>query len=379
VKIGHILDDRIDKPDGVQQVVRGLGEWMRAQGHEVHYIVGETEDTSAVPNIHVAARNLPVSFNGNKLSIPLPTAQRKLRRLMSELDLDILHVHVPYSPFMGAKAIKGSAQHVAVTGTFHVLPYNFFARYGTKLLGFWLRSSLKRFHSLYGGTPAAAGFASWSMGIQAEVMPHPIDFKLFEPARHRQPDDGKLRIVFLGRLVPRKGAFQLVKAIAGLSPDIRATIAVHIGGKGELQPAIEAYIKKNQLEDTVQLDGFIEEKAKPAYLAQADIAIFPSIAGESFGISLLEPMAAGAGITVGGSNPGYSAVLADWPEALFDAKDSTVFTKYLQGLIADPALRERIGTQQRAAVAQYDINLVGKRWLGVYADAVASSTARPKQ
>ena len=106
MKIGHVLDDRIDKPDGVQQVVRGLGEWMRAQGHEVHYIVGETKDTTVVPNIHVASRNWPVSFNGNKLSIPLPASQRRLRKLMNDLNLDVLHVHVPYSPFMGAKAIK---------------------------------------------------------------------------------------------------------------------------------------------------------------------------------------------------------------------------------------------------------------------------------
>src|SRR3982751_4894427 len=72
MKIAFVLDDRLDKPDGAQQCVRILGSWLSRHGHEVHYIVGATK-TLEFPNIHVAARNLPVRFNGNRLTIPLPT------------------------------------------------------------------------------------------------------------------------------------------------------------------------------------------------------------------------------------------------------------------------------------------------------------------
>jgi phosphatidylinositol alpha-mannosyltransferase len=379
VKIGHILDDRLDKPDGVQQVVRCIGEWARAQGHDVHYIVGETQNISVVPNVHAVSKNLRVKFNGNALSIPLPTSQRKLRTLMAELDLDVLHVHVPYSPFMGAKAIKVSKQCVGITGTFHVLPYNFFARWGNRLLGLWLHSSLKRFDSLYGGTPASAEFAEWSMGIPAGVIGHPLDIRPFQQAITQRPQSGKLRIVFLGRLVPRKGALQLVRAVASLPKHLQDRITVHIGGRGELSKHIVSFVADHGLADVIHLDGFIEESDKPAYLAGADIAVFPSIAGESFGISLLEPMAAGAGITVGGNNPGYSAVLADWPEALFDPKDIRSFATYLEKLVNDSDLRERVGKAQQQTVQQYDINKIGKRWLEIYQAAIDAKAAGVKQ
>lgn len=379
MKIGHVLDDRLDKPDGVQQVVRCIGEWTRAHGHEVHYIVGETADTTVAPNVHVAAKNFRVKFNGNALSIPLPTSQKKLNRLITELDLDVLHVHVPYSPFMGAKAIKAAEPRVGITGTFHVLPYNFFARWGTRLLGVWLSRSLRRFDSLYAGTPAAAAFAQWSMRIPAGVIGHPLDVNHFQQASKPPKADSKLQIVFLGRLVPRKGALQLVQAIATLPKPIQDQIVVRIGGKGELKEKIEEYVMAHGLAEVVLVDGFISEDDKPAYLAAADIAIFPSIAGESFGISLLEPMAAGAGITVGGNNPGYSAVLADWPEALFDPKHIAIFAAYLEALISDPALRERIGSSQRQAVQQYDINAIGKRWLEIYQTAIVDKSATANQ
>jgi phosphatidylinositol alpha-mannosyltransferase len=371
MKIAVVLDDGLDKPDGVQQCILTLNEWLSARGHEVHYIVGETRRTD-LPNIPVAAKNIPVRFNGNRLTIPLPTAKRKLKRLIDTIQPDVLHVHVPYSPFMGARVIKVTPKHVGIVGTFHVLPYGWLARYGTRLLGVYLRSTLRRFNALYGGTPAAAEFASWSMRVPASDLPHPVDVARFKQAKPAKQSPDKLRIVFLGRLVERKGAKQLVQAIAGLSAETREHIQVRLGGRGEQFNEIDHYIIEHNLSDVIQLDGFIAEEDKPTYLAKADIAIFPSISGESFGISLIEPMAAGAGVVVGGNNPGYSSVLGAWPEALFDPTDIPAFTAYLEQLIADSALRTRLHTAQQQAVSLYDVNTVGQRWLQIYTAAIAA-------
>src|SRR5487761_1271885 len=98
LKIGLVVDDTIDKPDGVQQYVLALGKWFTEQGHEVHYIVGESHRAD-LPNVHSIARNVAVTFNGNRLTIPLPVPRRKIRNLLDQLNLDVIHVQSPHSPF----------------------------------------------------------------------------------------------------------------------------------------------------------------------------------------------------------------------------------------------------------------------------------------
>ncbi|MBC7582095.1 glycosyltransferase [Aeromicrobium sp.] len=374
MRIAVVFDDGLDKPDGVQQCIITLNQWLTTQGHEVHYIVGHTT-RSDIPNVHVAARNMPVRFNGNRLTIPLPTSQQKLDNLLDHIKPDVMHVHTPYSPFMGAKAIQAAPQTTGIVGTFHVLPYGFMARYGTRLLGIWLRPSLKRITALYAGTPAAADFASWSMQMPVGVMPHAVNVRQFQHTKKLKAKGSKLRIVFLGRLVQRKGALNLVRAIAALPDNVTAQIDVRIGGRGEQLAPIERLIAAHNLANFVHMDGFISEADKPAYLAAADIAIFPSISGESFGISLIEPMAAGAGIVVGGNNLGYEAILGAWPETLFDPKDTAALTTFLIGLITDKPLRDRIHYLQQQAVNQYDVERIGQRWLEIYAQAISDAAA----
>jgi phosphatidyl-myo-inositol alpha-mannosyltransferase len=370
MKVAFVLDDGLDKPDGVQQCVLTLGSWLSRKGHDVHYIVGATKRTD-IPNLHVAARNLPVKFNGNRLTIPLPTAKRRIQKLLDSINPEVLHVQVPYSPFMGAKAVICAKPTTGIVGTFHVLPYGRLARDGTWLLGLLLRRSLKRFDAMYAGAPASAEFASWSMRQAVAVLPHAIDVGRFRAAQLTERPTGKLRIVFLGRLVPRKGALQLVKAVAALPEAVMQQIEVRIGGRGPLLPQLEAYVAAHDMSAIVGFDGFVSEDDKPAYLARADIAIFPSISGESFGISIIEPLAAGAGVVVGGDNPGYASILGEWPETLVKPLDVHGFSAQLAMLVTDGALRQQLHEAQQAAVPHYDIETVGKQWLAIYAAAVA--------
>src|SRR4051812_47082988 len=90
-KIGFVLDDGLDKPDGVQQYILTLGAWLSEQGHEVHYLVGQTNRTD-IKNVHSLSKNIRVQFNGNRMSIPLPTSSRKLRSFLRAEHFDILHI-----------------------------------------------------------------------------------------------------------------------------------------------------------------------------------------------------------------------------------------------------------------------------------------------
>lgn len=95
--IGLVIDDSLDRPDGVQQHVLTLGRWLTGKGHTVHYLTSTTQRTD-IPRIHSLAKNLPITFNGNRLGIPLPADRSAIRQLFTDVHFDVLHINMPYSP-----------------------------------------------------------------------------------------------------------------------------------------------------------------------------------------------------------------------------------------------------------------------------------------
>src|ERR1039458_8447904 len=105
LKVGFVLDDSLDKTDGVQQYILSLGSWLKQQGHDVHYLVGETVRTD-IPNVHSLSRNINARFNSNRMSTPLPASPARIRKLLEDVQFDVLHVQIPYSPFLAQQIIE---------------------------------------------------------------------------------------------------------------------------------------------------------------------------------------------------------------------------------------------------------------------------------
>jgi len=371
MKIGLVLDDTLDTPDGVQQYVLGVGAWLTGQGHDVHYLVGNTTRTD-IPHVHSLARNLRVKFNGNRMSMPLPVSRRNLQRFLVAEQFDVLHVQVPYSPFMAGRLLRAAPRTTAVVGTFHILPYSRLVTLGNRALALLNRRSAKRFDRMLAVSQPAREFAHTVYGYEADVVPNPVSLAQFAGATN---DVAETTIVFLGRLVERKGPLLLLQAIAALRTRQlhTGTCVVVIGGKGELLQQLERFAREHQLEDIVSFRGFVDEADKPAFLAQADIAVYPSTGGESFGIVLLEAMAAARGVVLGGNNPGYASVLGPLDEnQLFDPADRVGFADKLAWYLNHPDARSRASAAQRTYVRQFDIDVVGQRLLAVYAEALQS-------
>lgn len=368
MKICFVLDDKLDSTDGVQQYILALGGWFSSQGNEVHYLVGQTKRTD-ISNTHSLTRNLNVRFNQNKLSIPIYSSKKRIKELLERENFDILHIQLPYSPQFGAKVISLASDTTAVIGTFHILPYSFLETKGTKLLGKVLAKSIRRFDKVMSVSSAAQEFVKNSFGIDSEVVPNVVDVVRFRSSR-KLSHGSKVKIAFLGRLVPRKGALELVRALSKLDPALLSNVEVLIGGTGSEKKKILHLIDKYQLIHAVKLVGFVTEEDKPNFLGQSDIAVFPATGGESFGIVLLEAMAAGAGVVLGGDNPGYRCVLGEWPETLVNAKSPSEFAKSLEFFISQANERQRIHTQQQRSVEQYNVPRVGQRILKIYNEAI---------
>jgi phosphatidylinositol alpha-mannosyltransferase len=377
LKVALVLDDGLDKPDGVQQYILSVGSWLSSHGHDVHYLVGQTA-RSDIPNIHSLSRNVRVSFNGNRLSMPLPTSRAKLKKLLDDEQFDVLHVQTPYSPLMGGRLINLAGPRTAVIGTFHILPNSPVASVGNWLLGLWCRRSLQRFDRMLSVSPAAAAFAQKTFHVRSDISPNVIDYKRFAAGKPlKQYDDDITTILFLGRLVPRKGCQVLIKAIANLAersdlPKFRLVIC----GKGPLERALKRDVKKLGLEDIVEFVGFIAEDIKPRYYASADLTVFPSSGGESFGIVLIEAMASGKSAVLAGNNPGYASVMAPEPELLFNPRDAGGLARLIARYLIVPKLGKDMAKWGHSHSRQFDVELVGPQLVDIYRQALIK---RPQQ
>jgi phosphatidyl-myo-inositol alpha-mannosyltransferase len=373
MKVGLVLDDSLDKPDGVQQYVLSIGHWLSEQGHEVHYLVGSTARTD-IPNVHSLARNVHVRFNHNRMTIPLPASYKRLSSLLRDIQFDVLHVQMPYSPWLAARIIMTAPKTTAICGTFHIIAYSRLERLATRLLGMWLWPSLRRFDRVWSVSQPAQEFALHNFKVKSAILPNVVNFDSWQPITGQHVYTKKpLKIIYFGRLVPRKGGMEMLRALSYLNNAKSNTTEWHadMAGSGKLEARLKRYVKKSGLVHRVQFKGFIPEKDKMDLLANADIAIFPSIGGESFGIVLIEAMAAGAGVVMGGDNAGYRSILNEWPECLVNPRDSKAFASKLKYMLDNPKFRTRIGSEQHAAVKQFDITRVGARILSGYQSAIA--------
>jgi phosphatidylinositol alpha-mannosyltransferase len=375
LKIGFVLDTSLDPPDGVQQYILSLGGWMRSEGHDVHYLVGETMRTD-VPNTHSLSKNFTVTFNGNKTTIPLWANHQQVKQLLKQESFDVLHVQSPHHPLMAQYIIRHADSGTAVISTFHILPYNNLAKVSNQLLGMTLRSSLKRLDTALSVSTSAAKFQKETFGMTSDVLPNVFDYDRFANAEPLDQTSNSLNILFLGRLVERKGCQYLLQAISKLDRIKLPRFRVTICGKGALMPELEKFVQKNNLQDIVEFTGFVSEADKPRYYASADISVFPSTSGESFGIVLLEAMASGKSAVLAGNNPGYETVMDSRPETLFDPRDISVLADKLSILLSDVSRRKALADWGKTHSAQYDVKVVGPKLISYYEMAIAKRTTK---
>lgn len=372
LKIAFVLDDTLDTPDGVQQYILTLGKWLTGQGHDVHYLVGATSRTD-IPNIHSMSRNVHVKFNGNGMSTPLPASKKKIAALLEREKFDVLHVQIPYSPFMAGRVILAAPKATAVIGTFHIAPNSGFVKHANSLLGFIVKRSLKRFHTILGVSRAAADFAKATHGLETAILPNVVNVSHFTSAKPYEFADSRPAIVFLGRLVPRKGCQVLLEAVSNLRADTMVPeFRVVVCGKGPLRDSLEQYVQTHGLEGIVTFAGFVDDDVKATYLRAADIAVFPSTGGESFGIVLTEAMAADHPVVLGANNDGYRTVLETYPDLLFPVLDPVSLANKLRVFLTDESARTQALKWQRSTIHQYDVAVVGPRLVARYEEALRS-------
>lgn len=376
--IGFVFDDTLDALDGVQQHIITIGTELVRRGHDVHYLVGETHH-SPVPQTVSLARNVMVSFNGNRMRIPLPVRKREIRAALAHNNYDILHIQAPYSPLFGGRVLECAPQSTGVVATYHIAPIDRRARYGGRALGLVNAHSHRRVDEVIAVSQVAAQYAQFTAHTHGTIIANPVNVEKFATAAHRATRDAAHpHIVFLGRLVPRKGAQLLLDALDhgerhGMFP--MPGLHVTIAGDGPLMD--DCVQRAARLRTPVQFVGTVDE-GKADLLASADVAVFPAIGGETFGIVLPEAIASGAGVTLAGDNPGYRWTMRGDEDALFSVgpDHARVLAERITRALTDAPWARRLHAREEALLDRYNVQAVTDEVEQVYARAIADRRAR---
>ena len=325
-------------PGGVVSHVKQLANQLTLKGHQVKIIA----PVHSVPegSEHLIAMGRPIPFPGvdtvTRISLSVWLTAR-VRKVLKKEQFDVIHLHEPLSPFVPLAVLRESES--LNIGTFH-------AFHGSKHIyrftGFLLRPFHNKLHGHIAVSEPARKFINKSFPADYTIIPNGIDYEHFNKPLSKLPqfDDGKINLLFVGRLEKRKGLPNLLNAYAILKwryPNLRLIIV----GPGTLNFDCHSIISSRNLQDLVFVGGVSYDEL-PRYYQTADIFCAPSLGGESFGIVLLEAMAARTP-TIASNIDGYREVLTDGKEGLLIEPDNPEdLADGISKLIDDPALRSKM-------------------------------------
>ncbi len=349
-----------DVPGGVQAHVVELAQVMIERGHRVSVLAPASEETRLPDFVVSAGKAVAIPYNGSVARLSFgPTAYSRLRRWIAEGNFDVLHVHEPNAPSLSMLALK--VAEGPIVATFHTSTTK-------SLVLSTFQGVLRPYHEKISGRIAVSELARrWqveALGGDAVEIPNGVDVPAFAraPLLEGYPRAGGT-VLFLGRYdEPRKGMAVLLGALPELvrtHPDVQILI-VGGGDQERLRRSVGAHARH------LRFLGQVSDAEKASAMRSADVYCAPNIGGESFGIVLVEAMAAGTPV-VASELDAFRRVLRDGAAGrLVPVDDSAALADALSELLRAPALREELVRAANQVVGEYDWPVVAEQILRVY-------------
>ncbi|MFT4199535.1 glycosyltransferase family 4 protein [Gordonia sp. (in: high G+C Gram-positive bacteria)] len=360
MRIGMVCPYSFDIPGGVQAHVVELAQVFIERGHEVSVLAPAGADVALPDYVVSAGPALAIPYNGSVSRVTFsPRAYRELRRWIAEGDFDVLHVHEPNAPSISMLSLMVADGPIVTT--FHTSTTR-------SLVLSVFQGVLRPYHERIKGKIAVSELARrWQMealGSDAVEIPNGINVPFFADA---EPLDGYPRagrtILFLGRYgEPRKGIDILMRAlpeIVAAFPDITVLV---VGGGNE-----EALRRRaGELSGHLVFLGLVDDATKARALRSADVYCAPNLGGESFGIVLVEAMAAGAAVIASDLNAFRRVLDNGRAGRLVETGSASELAAGVIDLLTDDegrAEQVRIGSEQ---AWRYDWSRVADQIMRVY-------------
>ncbi|ADJ25840.1 glycosyl transferase group 1 [Dehalogenimonas lykanthroporepellens BL-DC-9] len=348
---------------GVVNHVTALERQLTARGHRVVVIAPASRPITAFGDrfVHIGTpRPMPASGSVARITVSVRLAN-KIKAVLAKEQFDIVHLHEPFMIMLCSAILRYS--HATNIGTFHAAEGKPGYNLGWPISRWILHRRAKKLHGHIAVSPVAKNYHHRYVPAEYTIIPNGIDLNHFRP--DVEPIDrfmdGKLNLLFVGRLEKRKGIKYLIDAFKKVHKLYPETRLIVVGPGTRMRPKFEKQVRNARLEGDVVFVSDVSYDDLPRYYQTADIFCAPATGQESFGIILLEAMAAGKPI-VASRISGYASVLTDEQEGLLvKPKNAGELAKALIRLIADPALRERLGARGLDTVQNFGWDKVAAR------------------
>jgi phosphatidylinositol alpha-mannosyltransferase len=287
---------------------------------------------------------------------PVPAASLLTIGELRDERFDVVHLHEPLAPGPTLTALV--LHDGPIVGTFHRAGESGWVR-NLRPLARWASASLTIRAAV---SVEARDTALRAMPGEYELVWNGIDLAHFQSAEP-WPADGPA-IMFIGRHEPRKGLAVLIEAMGSLGPDVRLWVA----SKG---PETERLMAQTAGDRRIEWLGIISEAEKIARIRAARVLCAPSLHGESFGVILLEGMAAGVPV-VASDLVGYRNVARPDVDALLTPPgDAAALAKALEAALAGgPGIEAMVRTAS-ARAATFSLDSLATRYVELYEKAMA--------
>lgn len=351
MRIGMVCPYSLSVPGGVQAQALGLARALRRIGHEVR-VLGPCDGPPPESFVTPLGDSLPTAANGSIAPLaPDPAAALRTFRVLRDEAFDVLHVHEPLAP---GPALTTVTLHTAPTvGTFHAAGRST----GYRALGPMLRRLLERLDHRVVVSKDALALVQGHLGGAYEVLYNGVEtteIRSAVPVQHHRP-----AVFFLGRHEERKGLDVLLAALRCADLDVSCWIA----GEG---PDTRRLRAEYEGDDRLEWLGRITDAERNARMRGASVFCAPSLHGESFGVVLVEAMAAGTPV-VASALDGYRNVATDGVDAvLVPPGDVGALAAALRRVITDRELAQRlVGSGDRRA-DDFAMSALAARYVDIY-------------
>lgn len=351
-----------DRVGGVQSHVSSLAATLRRRGHEALILAPRSVGTKGSPpdGVAFAGRAVPMPANGSVAPISFgPASALQVRTEIGRFKPDVLHLHEPLIPSTSLLALTSTT--VPAVGTFHVSADS---SLGFKVAGPVLERAAKRLAVRTAVSDPARSFANRYFPGDYLLTPNGVDTERFSTALPAELAPGQ-SILFLSRLERRKGAEVLIQAMARLR-DVDVTLIV--AGDGPERRKLEGLARR--LEVPVRFLGRVPGEDLPSLYTGATVYAAPALGGESFGIVLVEAMAAGTPVVCSDLD-GFRSV-ANAAAKLVPPGDAGSLALALREVLTSAELRDEMTRMGRRLSSMYDWNRLASNVEAAYEKAAES-------
>ena len=374
LNIGMVCPYSFDEPGGVQIHAIELCAELQRRGHRVS-LIGPGEQREGLPEfLECGGPSIPIRYNGSVARLSFgPRARRHLRRWIARHDFDVVHIHEPNSPSYSMLTL--AVAEGPMVATYHA------SASGSKILKLALPALRPFLEKIHAGIAVSEEARRWQVEMLAGdpvLIPNGVDTGAYREAEVLpELDPDRPRLMFLGRFdEPRKG----LQVVLGAMPSIllqHPNVELLVVGAGSVEAlgkrldgmGLSWVHGRQPSEATVRVLGKVSDEVKARALASSDIYVAPNTGGESFGIVLVEAMAAGAAV-VASDIPAFKAVGDQGRAAcLFANHDAANLALKINRLLSEPAEIRELAARGQDRSRMYDWNTVASSVEQVYQTA----------